>query len=408
MSSTTTVPTKDSGARGRVRDIVPGIHIGDYKTGPKNGITDVPGVLASTQEFHLNGGRVNTGVTVILPRRDWCTDGCNAGMFRLNGAGEFTGSHWIAETGMLSSPIVLTNTTSVGGAYQGIYEYANEHHANEYGFCDYFLVPVIGETYDGYLNDLGAFPITPQRVAHGIATASDAPVPEGNRGGGTGMICQGFKGGTGTASRIVPGFGSSPDAAAAERPEKEYTVAALVQANYGRLNHLRIAGVPVGRIIADERAAAGQGPPAADRAKDGKDGSIVIVVATDAPLSPTQCQRLAKRAAVGLARVGGYAHNPSGDIFLAFSTGNHIPVLSTTDDPKRKANPFQPRPFSVDVVEDSTMNGLFEAAADATEEAIYNVLCMAETLTGLAGHTIEALPLDKLREIMDKYMYKSP
>jgi len=214
------------------------------------------------------------------------------------------------------------------------------------------------------------------------------------------VICQGFKGGTGTSSRVVPGLGRPGEDGAAR--DKEYTVAALVQANYGRQRHLRIDGVPVGRIIADERAAAGAGPAEADKAKESKDGSIIVVLATDAPLHPLQCQRLAKRATVGLARVGGYGHNPSGDIFLAFSTGNDIPVQTLTAT-TRSVDPFRATELAVGVTDDQTINALLEAAADATEEAIYNALCMAETMVGFKGHTVEALDLDRLKEIMAKY-----
>lgn len=378
-------------ARGRIRDIVPDIRIGLWKPGPKNSLTDVADVRVHTQQIFGHDGAVNTGVTTILPREAWFKNACYAGIFRFNGAGELTGSHWIAETGLLSSPIVLTNSLAIGGAYQGIYQYAVAHHSDpEYGI-GWFMLPVVGETFDGYLNDLSVFAVTPDHVVRGIQAASTDPVPEGNRGGGTAMICQGFKGGTGSASRVVPGFDHGGG-------EKEYTVGVLVQANYGRMQHLRVAGVPVGRILADERAE----PSEADRAKDQKDGSIIVVLATDAPLHPLQCQRLAKRATVGLSRVGGYGHNPSGDIFLAFSTANEIPVQTVTGD-RRSVDAFKATPLVVEVTDDQSINALFEAAADATEEAIYNALCMAETMVGFKGHTVEALPLDRLKEIMDKY-----
>lgn len=410
-----TVPTKTP--RGRIRDILPGIRIGTHKPGPLNALTDVPGVLVHTQSLHQNGGSVNTGVTTILPRADWFHSACYAGIFRFNGSGEMTGSHWLEETGLLSSPVVLTNSFAVGAAYQGIYEHAIKQHGGD--GVDWFLLPVVAETFDGHLNDLSTFAVRPHHIVEGIAAAAGGvPVPEGNTGGGTGMMCHGHKGGTGTSSRVVDGLGvalpGDDDKAA---PATTYTVAALVQANYGRLGHLRVTGAPVGRLLAEEleaKASSAVGLSAAEaeqarrfeeaeRAKDKKDGSIVVVLATDAPLHPLQLQRLAKRATVGLARVGGYGHNPSGDLFLAFSTANEIPVQRATAQ-KRAVDPFKAAAMSVQVVNDNSINALFEAAADATEEAIYNALCMAETMVGLKGRTIEALDLEKLKSIMAKYL----
>lgn len=211
-----------------------------------------------------------------------------------------------------------------------------------------------------------------------------------------------FKGGTGSSSRVVPGFDTKGE-------PKSYTVGALVQANYGKKPHFRISGVPVGRILDQEDAKAAEqdaekkaARESLEREKDRKDGSIIVILATDAPLHPTQLQRLAKRATVGLARVGGRGHNPSGDIFLAFSTGNRIPVQTISMD-RRAVDPWKPTPIKAEVVDDSSINGLFEAAAEATEEAIYNAVCMAETMVGNLGHTIEALPLGRVKEIMEKY-----
>lgn len=211
-----------------------------------------------------------------------------------------------------------------------------------------------------------------------------------------------FKGGTGSSSRVVPGLDTKGET-------KDYTVGALVQANYGKKPHFRISGVPVGRIIAQEEARAADLDSSKklaleklEREKERKDGSIIVILATDAPLHPTQLQRLAKRATVGLARVGGQGHNPSGDIFLAFSTGNAIPVQSISMT-RRAVDPFKPTPFTADLVDDASINGLFEAAAEATEEAIYNAVCMAETMVGNQGNKIEALPLERVREIMEKF-----
>ncbi|KAI8185752.1 hypothetical protein KHU50_008643 [Colletotrichum sp. SAR 10_65] len=377
--------------RGRIRDILPNLHLGTWPAGPKNSITDIPGILASTQEIHTDEG-VNTGVTVILPQKDWFKDACYAGVFRFNGSGELTGSHWIEETGLLASPIVLTNSFSVGDCYRGIYEYSIKNYSNEKGEVEWFLLPVVGETFDGHLNDISKLAVKPSDVINGIETATDAPVREGNTGGGTGMICHYFKGGTGSSSRVVEGFDG-------EGNKKNYTVAALVQANYGKAAHLRIGGFPVGRILEKEKA---DSFVEVAKHKDKKDGSIIVIIATDAPLTPIQCQRLAKRATVGLSRVGGYGHNPSGDIFLAFSTGNHIPVQTISME-RREVDPWKAKALKIESIDDTSINGLFEAAADATEESIYNVLCSAETMTGFCGRTIEALPLDRLREIMKKY-----
>lgn len=382
--------------RQRLRDVVPDVDLGVWPTGAKNSLTDVPGVLVHTQEIVDAARGVHTGVTTILPRHNWYESGCYAGVFRFNGAGELTGGHFIEESGKVASPVVITNTLSVGAAYQGILEYMVKHHGNADEGIGYFSMPVVAETFDGYLNNTVAFAVQPSHVIHGIANATDAAVAEGNRGGGTGMVSLGHKGGTGSSSRVVEGVAAG----------KKYTVAALVQANFGSLRNLRIAGVPFGKIVAAERAAAAEPPPPleADKAKEERDGSIIVVLATDAPLHPRQCERLAKRATVGLARTGGYGQNPSGDIFLAFSTANHVPVQKFNKVPP--TDPFKPLVHSVDVVDDESINGLLEAAADATEEAIYNALCMAETLTGFQGHTVEALALDKLKTALDKYMVK--
>ncbi|USW46738.1 Putative peptidase S58, DmpA, ArgJ-like domain superfamily [Septoria linicola] len=380
--------------RGRVRTVFPDLHLGSWKPGPQNGITDVSGVLVNTVTIREGNGQVNTGFTVILPRRDWFNKACHAGIFRLNGSGEMTGSHWIEESGLLHSPIIITNSFAIGPCYTGIYKYAIAEHGQGDQGVDWFLLPVVAETFDGHLNDLRRFAVTPERVEQSIRAATSDPVLEGNTGGGTGMMCQGYKGGTGTSSRVAP----------ATRGEN-YTVAALVQTNYGRLRDLRISGIPVGRIL--EKQA--EGVPAAaahnqefDQAKDKRDGSIIVILSTDAPLLPHQLQRLAKRATIGLARVGGYAHNPSGDLFLAFSTGNEIPVQTVTGQAKM-VDPFQAGTFEISAVDDQTINGLFEAAADATEEAIYNALCMAETMVGNMGRRVEAMPIDAVRKIIAEY-----
>ncbi|KAJ7027368.1 peptidase family T4 protein [Mycena alexandri] len=396
-----------SSARCRLRELLPDLYLGRFEPGPKNSLVDVDGVLCHTESIILppssTHGPVNTGVTTILPRADFFHQACYAGMFRLNGSGEFTGSHWIEETGLLHSPIVLTNSFSVGAAYQGIYEYCIPRHRNEQGEVDWFLLPVVGETFDGIMNDISALKVQPSHVVRGIEKANSDPVPEGNTGGGTGMLCHGHKGGTGSASRLVPADSTAS--------KSNYTIGVLVQANYGRMRDLRIGGAPIGRLLEDGARKATENNPAdvslgatvsaldeLNAKKDKKDGSIIIVLATDAPLHPLQLQRLAKRATMGLARVGGNAHNPSGDIFLAFSTANEISVQTDNVDP------WTPKPLNVQVLDDHTINGLFEATADAVEEAILNALCLAESMTGVGGLRVEALPLEKVKDLMQKYL----
>lgn len=401
----TSIDTMTSSAaqpRQRLRELLPDLKLGNWPPGPLNGITDVAGVLTHTTTLQpASNPAINTGVTVILPARDLFTHAVYAGFFRFNGAGEMTGAHWIQETGLLRSPVVLTNTFSVGEAYRGVYDHAVKHHSGADGTVDWFILPVVAETFDGHLNDMTKFAVKPEHVVKGIEEASADLTPEGCTGGGTGMMCQGFKGGTGTSSRVVSGLG--PAGADGKAQPKDYTVGVLVQANYGQLRDFRVAGVPVGRIIKEQRekdmdAAALKQQAEYEAQKDKKDGSIVIILATDAPLHPTQLERLAKRSTVGLSRVGGYGHNSSGDLFLAFSTGNKIPVEGDAVDP------FKPRPLGAEVLDDESINGLFQAAADATEEAIYNAICMAETTVGLNGHKVEAIDLEQLKGILEKYI----
>ncbi|THC87373.1 hypothetical protein EYZ11_013181 [Aspergillus tanneri] len=306
-----------------------------------------------------------------------------------------TGSHWLDETGLLNSPIILTNSFSVGACYTGIYEYAvREYRDKESGLVDWFLLPVVAETCDLYLNDIGAMVVTPDMVVRGIDQANADFVKEGNTGGGTGMVCQGFKGGTGNASRIIDGlvFGA----------EVMYTVAALVQANYGAKRDLHFGGVPVGRLIAEQDAiATAEEESQREDARKAKDGSIIVVIATDAPLHPTQLQRLAKRATVGLSRVGGWGSNSSGDIFIAFSTAEKIP----------RAPDFSWKPRveqNIAVVQDVTINALFEGAADATEEAIYNALIGAEDMEGPRGVKIYPCGQDIQRHLGSQFFGSEP
>ena len=407
MSTSQPSPTP----RQRVRELLPTLHLGRYPTGPKNSLTDVAGVLVSTQSIHSSprypdapSTSINTGVTTILPRKDWFHKGSFAGLFRFNGSGELTGSHWIEESGLLHSPIVLTGSFGVGAAYSGIYEHGIREHRDAAGKVDWFLLPVVGETFDGYLHDVTKFAVTPQHVVDGIDSASADPVQEGNTGGGTGMICHHFKGGTGSSSRVVPaGNGGT------------YEVGVLVQTNHGALRDLAISGAPIGRLILEEQERLLRDNPSdpallaqasmffkVAEAKDRKDGSIIIVIGTSAPLHPTQLQRLAKRATVGLARVGGWGSNSSGDIFLAFSTANELSVQTVTAAHK-SVDPWRPNAVGVEYVDDATINALFEATAEAVAEAILNALFMAESMHG-NGNRIDAVDLGKVRDLMQKYL----
>ncbi|CZR55755.1 related to aminopeptidase [Phialocephala subalpina] len=400
-----------SSPRQRVREVLPTVYLGRYTTGPKNSLTDVPGVLVSTQSIHESANypdaapnAINTGVTTILPRKNWFEKACFAGIFRFNGAGEMTGSHFIEETGLLHTPIVITGSFGVGSAHNGIYEYAIREHSDAEGKVDWGLLPVVAETFDGLLHDLTKFAVTPQHVVKGIDEASSDPVREGNTGGGTGMICHRFKGGTGSSSRIVPA-----------EDDKTYTVGVLVQANYGAMRDFKISGAPIGRLIFEEQERKIQENPndpkllaqsstlfKVAQERDKKDGSIIVILGTDAPLHPTQLQRLAKRATVGLSRVGGWGSNLSGDIFLAFSTANELDVRTATT-ANKKVDPWLPQEATIQMVEDQTINALLEASADVVEEAILNSVFMAETMEG-NGNKIDALDLEKVKELMGKYL----
>jgi D-aminopeptidase len=374
----------------RTRDL--GIVIGRGRPGPLNAITDVPGVLVG-QTTLISGdgplvvgrGPVRTGVTVIVPHDgDVFTEPVYAGSHRLNGNGEMTGLEWIRESGGLVGPIGITNTHSIGVVHDGIIRNAVQSHHRGVPF---WSLPVAAETWDGLLNDTDGFHVTMDHVDAAIASARGGPVDEGNVGGGTGTVCHEFKGGIGTSSRIVPpALGG-------------WTVGVLVQANYGRRDLLRVDGVPVGETIPvsdvpspyrpqDEEGPLETPPPGS--------GSIIVIVATDAPLLPHQCQRLAQRAGLGLARMGGTGGNSSGDLFLCFATGNRgLPGVSFATDPR----------LAVDVraVNDHAINGLFDAVIESTEEAIVNALVAAVTMTGRDGITAHAIPHDRLVEAMTRY-----
>jgi len=351
--------------RARIRDL--GVTIGALPTGPYNAITDVPGVLVGHATVIADEPRVaRTGVTMIVPREgDIWGDRVFGGFFSFNGNGEMTGLPWLEESGMIDAAIGISNTHAVGVVRDAIVAHAVEH-----GQIKSFLLPIAAETYDGWLSDIDAFHITQAHALAALAAAKGGPVDEGDVGGGTGMICHGFKGGIGTSSRVVTAGGGT------------YTVGALVQANYGDRRELRVDGVPVGMQIGIERVPVRQEPP-------GDAGSIIVVVATDAPLLPVQCKRLARRATAGLARVGGVGYNGSGDIFLAFATGNHLPKSAT--------------PLDLKMLPHEQIDDLFVATADAVEESILNALAAADTMTGHKGRTIHALPLDELKKVMARY-----
>lgn len=350
-------------SRQRLRDL--GITIGEFPTGPHNALTDVPDVLVGHTTLIYDEPRVaRTGVTVIVPRGgDVYHDQCYGAYHSFNGNGEMTGVHWLAESGLIGAPLAITNTHQVGLVRDALVDYEIQRHPESQ-----WLLPIVAETYDGWLNDINAFHLTKEDLFAALANAHDGPVAEGNVGGGTGMICHWFKGGIGTASRVV------------ETRSGKFTVGALVQANYGARRHLRVNGVPVGRLLDTDQVPF-------ERPVKKPDGSIIVVVATNAPLLPGQCQRLAQRATVGLARVGGTGYNGSGDIFLAFATGNHVPLAAEA-------------PITVHMLPHSHLDPLFDATAEAVEEAILNALCAAETMIGQQGRTVHALPLDRLQQIM--------
>ena len=364
--------------RVRARDL--GITIGELPPGRHNAITDVAGVrvgqttlISGDGPLVVGQGPVRTGVTVILPRGgEVGTEPVFAGSHVLNGNGELTGLLWVAESGLLTTPVAITNTHSVGVVRDALiaYEIAHGRRLDEIAWS----LPVVGETYDGFLSDINGLHVRKEHLDAAMASAASGPVAEGCVGGGTGMICHEFKGGNGTASRVLP------------HDRGGWTVGALVQANHGQRRLLRIDGVPVGRLL-----------PASEvptpRMSVAGAGSIIVVVATDAPLLPHQCRRLAQRATIGVARVGGLGENSSGDIFLAFATGNRGLAAA------RAAGETTP----LQMVSDEWMTPLFEATADAVEEAIVNALCMATTTTGIDGHTAHAIPLDRLRAIMAEH-----
>jgi len=364
----------------------------DGTPGLLDAITDVAGVevgattiVRGEGALKMGEGPVRTGVTVVLPRGAKDNDPVYAGWFSLNGNGEMTGTTWVEESGFLEGPVALTNTHSVGMVRDSMIAWGLKHGALKQAWS----LPVVAETWDGWLNDINGFHVKPDDVFAALDSAKGGAVAEGNTGGGTGMVCYGFKGGTGTASRVL------------SAEQGGYTVGVLVQCNCGRRPQLTIAGVPVGREIpqgapyaelkmpAPHAGAPLSAQPPGSEA-EGDAGSIIIVIATDAPLLPHQLKRLARRATLGLARTGSTSGNGSGDIFIAFSTAN----------PHADA---EPGPNMVKVVSNERISPLFSATVEATEEAIVNAMVGAKTMTGVDGHTVNALPHQQLQQALKKY-----
>jgi L-aminopeptidase/D-esterase-like protein len=362
--------------RPRARDL--GIPF-DGTPGPLNAITDIDGVLVGhTTLIDGNGklvvgkGPIRTGVTAVLPRGAASMQQFSfAGWYSQNGNGEMTGTTWVEESGFLEGPVMITNTHSVGVVRDAVIGWRVAHGPAD-ATDSWWSLPVVAETWDGWLNDINGFHVKPEHVFHAINSARSGPVEEGSVGGGTGMICNGFKGGIGTSSRQL------------SDKEGGYRVGVLVQCNYGVRQNLRIAGIPVGREIESEDPYAFMPSDIAER------GSIIVVVATNAPVLPHQLKRIARRVSLGIGRTGSIAGNGSGDIFIAFSTAN--PGASDVA-----------RVVDLKMVPNGMMDALFAATVQATEEAIVNAMVAAQDMTGIDGHHVRALPHDKLREVLAKY-----
>ncbi len=360
-----------AGSKPRARDL--GVPF-DGTPGPLNAITDVAGVevghttlMSGEGKLKVGQGPVRTGVTAVLPRGKASSDAVFGAWFTLNGNGEMTGTTWLEDSGFLDCPVMITNTHSVGVVRDAVIAWKVKHGAPDMeGY--WWSLPVVAETWDGWLNDINGFHVKPDDAFHALDSAHTGLVEEGNVGGGTGMICNEFKGGIGTASRVL------------DAKSGGYTIGVLVQCNYGRRDQLRIAGVPVGKEIPEHRA----------YENNDDTGSIIIVIATDAPLIPTQLKRVARRASLGLGRDGSYSGDGSGDIFVAFST----------------ANPGAASPKGIHdlkMLPNDSLDPIFLATVQATEEAVVNAMVAAETMTGIDGHTAIALPHDRLREVLKKY-----
>lgn len=348
----------------------------DGTTGPNNAITDVQGVEVGVSTIFSGEGNLvvgkgpaRTGVTVVFPKGKDYKERVFAAWFSLNGNGEMTGTTWIEESGCLGSPILITNTHSVGTVRDAVIQW-NAQRGRSDGYSGDFSLPVVTETWDGFLNDIDGFHVKKEHVVQAIESAKGGPVPEGNVGGGTGMIAHEFKGGTGTSSRKL------------DQKEGGYTIGVLVQANYGRRPLFSDLGVPVGKEITDLLPTPGR--------RDDGGGSIIVVLATDAPLLPHQLKRVARRVALGVGNMGGRGEDTSGDIFIAFSTAN--PEAAKT---KGLAQ--------LTMLPNEAINPIFIAAVDAVEEAIVNAMIAAKDMVGRDGNKVYALPHDRLREVMKKY-----
>lgn len=364
--------------------------------GVRNAITDVPGVEVGfttlisgdgNGPFVVGQGPVRTGVTAVLPRGRHSKDPVFAGFFSQNGNGEMTGSEWLQEGGFLEGPVMITNTHSVGVVRDAVIAWEIRHSAEQEprGVAEYpWSLPVVAETFDGGLNDVNGFHVHPEDAFHALDVAASGPVAEGNVGGGTGMRCFGFKGGTGTASRVL------------SAAQGGYVVGVLVQCNTGQRSQLRIAGVPVGQLVTAARTPVGDGFPS-DPDRDV--GSIIIVVATNAPLTSRQLDRLCRRATLGLGRVGGTSGDGSGDIFISFSTANPLADDIGIETPGAPSGPGS-TVAHIDMLFNDAMDPLFLATIEATEEAIVNALVGAETMVGRNGRTLQALPHDQLQALM--------
>ncbi len=345
-------------------------------TGKYNAITDVAGVevgfktlIEGSGKLIVGKGPVRTGVTAIFPKGKGSLDRVFAAWFTLNGNGEMTGTTWVDESGALGSPVLITNTHSVGVVRDAVIEwYMKKVKGSDYSGD--ISLPVVAETWDGFLNDINGFHVKKEHVFEAMESAASGPIREGNVGGGTGMIAHGFKGGTGTSSRKL------------DAKQGGYTVGVLVQANYGSRTLLSIAGVPVGKEITDLRPV--EAKPDTDQ------GSIIVVVATDAPVLPHQLERIVKRVSLGIGLMGGRGGNSSGDIFIAFSTAN--PEVSKNEGIAH-----------LEMIPNDSINPLFEAATSATEEAIVNAMIAAETMEGVNGNKVYAIPHDRLIQVMKKY-----
>jgi L-aminopeptidase/D-esterase-like protein len=351
----------------------------DGTPGKFNAITDVPGVqvghatlISGEGKLQVGQGPVRTGVTAVLPRgKDSMNDAVFAGWFSQNGNGEMTGTTWVEESGFLEGPVMITNTHSVGVVRDAVIAWRVAHgQPDPTGY--WWSLPVVAETWDGWLNDINGFHVKPEHAFHAIDSAHGGQVEEGSVGGGTGMICNEFKGGIGTSSRHL------------DAKYGDYTVGVLVQCNYGLRPNLRIAGVPVGQEIPDGAPYASAGFDEMDR------GSIIVVIATDAPLVSHQLKRLARRVSLGLGRNGSISGNGSGDIFIAFSTAN-----SHTETGKKVVN--------IKMLPNGAIDPIFAATVQATEEAIINAMVAADTMTGIENHQVIGLPHDQLRAVLKKY-----